>query len=402
MASFDLYTLDRFEDDGWAVLERPDGVTFNVPAAWLPAEAQEGHILSLDAQLGTKTSTLHLSISDRAARRGGAPQTRRVTQGATRGYQAVRRFLLLFLFCLFPFSLAQLELVFLGVGQGDSVLIRSPSGQNVLYDGGRRDDEVLEYLREMNVQSLDLVIASHPDADHIGGLAEVVRHYQPRYFMDNGVVHSTQTYQGLLGAVEGAGSSLLEPSGQRIGLGEVSLQVLPPPDDAEAQAFNWWATHAPDLLTDVAVYKASHHGSENGDTPLSMSEFKPETVVISVGADNSYGHPSESALRLYSTAGTKVFRTDMQGTITVTAHEDGTYQVTTGKAAPTPSAQPRGETPGAVGAASSLAYDPEGPDKDCGDFSSQAEAQAFYEAAGAGDPHRLDGDDDGVACESLP
>ena len=314
------------------------------------------------------------------------------------------------------------------VGQGDAVLIRSPSGQNVLYDGGRRDDEVLEYLQEMNVQSLDLVIASHPDADHIGGLAEVVRHYQPRYFMDNGVVHSTQTYQDLLEAVEGAGSSLLEPTGQRIGLGEASLQVLPPPDDesfdnnnrsigvvisygnfataltgdAEAQAFNWWAERVPNVFTDVDVYKASHHGSENGDTPLSMSEFKPETVVISVGADNPYGHPAASALRLYSAAGAQVFRTDMQGTVTVTAHEDGTYQVTTSKAAPTPPAQSRGEAPGAVGAASSLAYDPEGPDKDCGDFSSQAEAQAFFQAAGPNDPHHLDGNGDGVACESLP
>ena len=69
MASFDLYTIDRFEDNGWAVLERPDGVTFIVPAAWLPDEAQEGHILSLGAQLGTKTSTLHLSIEVEATER---------------------------------------------------------------------------------------------------------------------------------------------------------------------------------------------------------------------------------------------------------------------------------------------------------------------------------------------
>ena len=105
----------------------------------------------------------------------------------------MKRFLFLFLFCLFPFSSAQLELVFLNVSQGDSVLVRSPSGQNVLYDGGRRDDEVLRYLREMGVQNLDLVIASHPDADHIGGLADVVRFYQPSLFLDNGVPHSTHS-----------------------------------------------------------------------------------------------------------------------------------------------------------------------------------------------------------------
>ena len=317
-----------------------------------------------------------------------------------------------------------LELVFLDVGQGDAVLIRSPSGQNVLYDGGRRDEQVLSYLREMNIQSLDLVIASHPDADHIGGLAEVVRHYEPRFFIDNGVPHSTQTYQGLLDAVESAGTRLLEPTGQRIGLGEVSLQVLPPPDDesldnnnrsvgvvvsygsftaaltgdAEAAAFSWWAEHTPSLLEPVTVYKSSHHGSENGDTPLSMDRFSPEVVVISVGADNPYGHPSQGALRLYDAVGATIYRTDRHGTVTVTAHADGSYTVATAEAPPEEDAPP---TPFPE-TGSSPRYDPQGADRDCGDFLSQAEAQTFFNAAGAGDPHRLDGDGDGVACESLP
>ena len=137
---------------------------------------------------------------------------------------------------LAPSALAQLELVSFDVGQGNAVLIRSPSGQNVLYDGGRRDEEVLEYLQAMGVQNLNLVIASHPDADHIGGLEVVVRYYQPRFFMDNGVSHTTQTYRELLEAVEGAGSQVLEPTGQRLGLGEASLQILPPPPVARAKA----------------------------------------------------------------------------------------------------------------------------------------------------------------------
>lgn len=91
-----------------------------------------------------------------------------------------------------------LVLTFIDVGQGDSVLVQSPSGQNVLYDGGRKDEEVLEYLQSIGVTKLDLVIASHPDADHIGGLEAVVRHYRPRLFMDNGLRHDTATYRGLL------------------------------------------------------------------------------------------------------------------------------------------------------------------------------------------------------------
>ena len=336
-----------------------------------------------------------------------------------------RLWLCLLLLCP-SFALAQLEFVFLDVGQGDAVLIRSPSGQNVLYDGGRRDVEVLGYLREMNVQSLDLVIASHSDADHIGGLAEVVRYYKPRFFMDNGVVHPTQIYRSLLEAVQAAGSQLLEASGQRIGVGEASLQILPPPadvsldsndqsiglvisygaftaamtGDTEGAELNWWANNTPSLLEPVDIYKSSHHGSSNGDTPLSMDRFSPEVVVISVGADNSYGHPTQEALRLYQAVGATIYRTDQQGTVTVEARADGSYTVTTAREVSAEEEAAPASPPGA--ADSSLRYDPRGPDRDCSDFTSRAEAQAFYEAAKPGDPYRLDGDGNGAACESLP
>ena len=280
--------------------------------------------------------------------------------------------------------------------------------------------------------SLDLVIASHADADHIGGLEEVVRHYRPRFFMDNGIAHTTQTYFGLLEAVQAAESQVIAPTDRRIGLGEASLQVIPPPSDeslsgndnsvgaivsygdfdvgltgdAEDAEFAWWFANTPELLRPVEVYKASHHGSPNGDTAESVAAFDPETVVISVGLDNSYGHPSPEALALYEGVGAQVYRTDLNGTVVVTASADGEYLVNADLSAPevatpVPDEVEEEATPAP---SSSLAYDPSGPDRDCGDFSTQAEAQAFYEAAGgpASDPHRLDGEGDGTACESLP
>lgn len=159
------------------------------------------------------------------------------------------------------------------------------------------------------------------------------------------------------------------------------------------------------MLKPVEVYKAAHHGSANGDSPDSIETFSPEAIVISAGLDNSYGHPSAEALALYDSVGAQVYRTDLQGTIIVTAKADGTYQVnadpstsTLTTPAPSTAAEPESVP------SSSLAYDPFGPDRDCGDFSTQAEAQAFYEAAGGpvSDPHRLDSEGDGVACESLP
>ena len=338
----------------------------------------------------------------------------------------MKRVLVLFVLLLTSISFAQLELTFLDVGQGDSVLIRAPSGQTVLYDGGRRDDQVLEYLRELGVQSLDLVIASHPDADHIGGLEAVIEAYQPGIVMTNALPYDSATFRGMRTVITDTGARLLEPTARRITLGEVTLQVLPPPGDlslgnndnsvglvisygefraaltgdAEAKQFNWWAQNVRDLLGPVQVYKASHHGSENGDTPLSMSLFKPEVVVISAGLDNAFGHPSARALRLYETVQAEVYRTDLQGTIIVSAKRDGSYEVKTQHLAPVQvTSPPSGEVSSPP---TPLAYDPSGPDKNCADFSSQAQAQAFFEAAGPGDPHRLDGNNDGVACESLP
>lgn len=331
--------------------------------------------------------------------------------------------------CSTPVQGQSLEIHFIDVGQGDSVLVRSPSGQNVLYDGGRRDDDALNYLQSVGVTSLDLVIASHADADHIGGLEEVVRYYRPRFFMDNGIPYTTQTYFGLLEAVREAGSQVIPPTARRIGLGAASLQVIPPPGDAglgnndnsvgavisygdfdvaltgdaEEAEFDWWLANVAELLNPVEVYKSSHHGSPNGDSSESVRAFSPEAVVISVGLDNSYGHPAQSALDLYAGVGAQVYRTDLQGTIIVTGQDGGSFTVNADPSVPEVTTQPETPDPFAeTPLPNSSPFDPAGPDRDCGDFSTQAEAQAFYDAAGPGDPHRLDGEGDGTACESLP
>lgn len=251
------------------------------------------------------------------------------------------------------------------------------------------------------------------------------------HFTRNKLTQPTQTYRGLLEAVRDVGAQTVPPTARRIGLGDAALQILPPPlddgldsnnnsvgvvvsygdfdaaltGDAEEPEFSWWLTNIPELPHPVAVYKAAHHGSPNGDSVESVTTFDPETVVISVGLDNSYGHPSEEALALYDSVGARVYRTDLNGTIIVTASADGEYLVNATTTSPE-SAAIGGETSESEGdipaASSSLPYDPQGEDRDCGDFDTQAEAQAFFEAAGPTDPHRLDSDGDGVVCESLP
>jgi competence protein ComEC len=233
------------------------------------------------------------------------------------------------------------------------VLIQSSNGQNILYDAGRSSEAALDYLKKIGITNLDLVIASHADADHIGGLAAVVAFYKPRFYMDNGIPSTTQTYQRLLGAVQAAGSQLLEATGQQIKLGDVTLQIIPPPKDAsldsnnnsigvivdlgefeaaltgdaEKEEFSWWQNNQASLLQDVEVYKSAHHGSANADTLKSVNTWKPETVVIGVGANNPYGHPTGQALALYQSVGATVYRTDVHGSVVVAGKPNGLYTV---------------------------------------------------------------------------
>src|SRR5688572_8134548 len=209
-----------------------------------------------------------------------------------------------------------LRVHFIDVGQGDAVLVQSPSGQNVVYDAGEHPTKVRDYLIGLGISTLSLVIASHNHADHIGGLAEVVRHFRPQFFMDNRVPATTQTYERVQEAVSAVGSQLLEPTARRITAGDVFLTVVPPPGipdwdqndnsigavveygtfrlslagDAEPREWAWWRTHASEWLRPVHVHKASHHGSMNGDTAEGVALLIPKVVVLGVGASNTDGH----------------------------------------------------------------------------------------------------------------
>ena len=93
-----------------------------------------------------------------------------------------------------------LKVHFINVGQGDSILIQAPGGKNMLVDGGPRTagDDVVKFLKNKGVKSLDYVVATHPDADHIGGLINVLKTFKVKHFIDSGKTHTTDTYHELL------------------------------------------------------------------------------------------------------------------------------------------------------------------------------------------------------------
>jgi beta-lactamase superfamily II metal-dependent hydrolase len=246
------------------------------------------------------------------------------------------------------------EVLFLDVGQAEAIVIRSPEGKVALVDAGR--ESIVADLRRHGINTIDVAIATHPHADHIGGMADLLRAIPIRYYMDNGVPHTTATYRRLMETLRASDVTYLQATERAIGLGSVRLRVLPPPAQAEEmndQCVGLVVEYGDfrTLLTGdsqveelnhflglgvprVTVLKAAHHGSRDGVTPAWLSATRPEVVVISVGRDNPYGHPSPWALRYYATTASQVYRTDVHGEVSVRGRPDGSYEVVTATAAP--------------------------------------------------------------------
>lgn len=246
---------------------------------------------------------------------------------------------------------------FLDVGQGDAVLVRSPEGKTMLVDGGRSTTRMADLITKYQIDKIDLMVATHADADHIAGLVEAAK-AKPTLFINNGLGGTTQTWDRLVTALQDAGTTFQKANNQIINLGSMKVQVLAPPSgmpdgdqnthsvgirvdfgdfhtlmtgDSETPETNGWLAEARAKVTGpFQVYKSIHHGAANGDHQAWLSAVRPENVVISVGP-NSYGHPTDAALNLYKQNGIKIYRTDLQGTVTFTGKADGSYKVNTEK-----------------------------------------------------------------------
>ncbi|WP_145999412.1 ComEC/Rec2 family competence protein [Deinococcus sp. UR1] len=243
---------------------------------------------------------------------------------------------------------------FLDVGQGDAILIRSPEGKTALIDGGRSAERLSDQLEKYGVTRLDLMIASHADADHIAGLVPAAA-LNPRVFINNGLGGTTQTWERLVRALQGVDATFTKASNQTVNLGSVKLRVIAPPpgmpddqnlnsvglavqfgefralltgDSETEETEGWLAQERADLRGPFQVYKSIHHGASNGDNAAWLANVRPENVVISVG-QNSYGHPTAPTLRLYRQTGARVYRTDRHGTVTFEGRADGTYTADT-------------------------------------------------------------------------
>src|SRR4051812_9027251 len=140
--------------------------------------------------------------------------------------QAVRLVFVLLSLAL-PLRAQQLELRFLDVGQGDAILIRE-GGKTALVDAGHSGGRIIRYLAALQIHTVDLIVATHKHADHIGGMPAVLGDFSVRYYVDNGVEHRSGNSRRTLEAVERSGAQFLRASDRTIGLGAAQLRVLAP------------------------------------------------------------------------------------------------------------------------------------------------------------------------------
>ena len=238
------------------------------------------------------------------------------------------------------------EVHFLDVGEGLSILVKS-DGRAMLYDGGDRDTSsfVVSYLRRQGIETLDYVIASHYDADHLSGLIGALYAFDVRQVLGPDYVHDSDTYQSFLTAVGAQGLTVTHPSaGDVYALGNASFTVLAPaqpasepndnsivirlvnggtsflfPGDAEQASENEMCRSGYLLKSDVLC--PGHHGSASSTGYEFLMQVRPEYAVISAGAGNEYGHPHQKTLDLLAAAGATVYRTDESGTIVM--YSDG-------------------------------------------------------------------------------
>jgi len=240
-----------------------------------------------------------------------------------------------------------LTVAFLDVGQGDAVFIEAPSGRQMLIDGGPSK----RVLRKLGSQmwfwdrSIDAVVASHPDKDHIGGLGDVLEVYDVGAVLRSGATSSTEVFDAWRGAIEredAAHRTIV--AGQSIRLSpRVRFDVLFPPRSIDVTAMEpnkasvvgrlvygdtafLLSGDAPKAVEEYIagryggnlasqVLKAGHHGSDTSTGKSWLGWADPKWAVVSAGKDNRYGHPAPSVVERLKRFGIEILQTKKRGTV---------------------------------------------------------------------------------------
>lgn len=239
----------------------------------------------------------------------------------------------------------KLKVSFLDVGQGDAILIQTPSGHDVLVDGGPTREVLTQVSRELGYfdRDVEVMIATHGDADHVTGLIPILEKYNVKHVVSSPVKASTDMFEDLESHIENENANMyVGEKGDVINFGDgVMLHVLYPnrytspkidTNDASVSFVLTYGEHSflltgdltakyeplllqPVLPKHVTVYKAGHHGSKTSSGEQLLTYIRPEYAVISAGKDNRYGHPAPEALERLRRYSKEILSTVDRGTI---------------------------------------------------------------------------------------
>lgn len=352
------YTADTFKPTG--IVNRGEMAIFLARAFKLSAESSS-NFRDMSASMASYSSVK--KIVQVKITTGFSDNTFRPTQTLTRGQ--ISAFLARGMQIGGAVSAKEMNVHFIDVGQGDSILIQSPNGKTMLIDGGTKGDgnKVVSFIKSKGITKLDYVVATHPDADHIGGLIPVLNTFSVGKFLDSGKAHTTDTYYELLTIIDQKGIPYNVPKvGSNVALDSaIAMQVLHADENASENndasivlkaAYNqisFLFTGDADegiekIMKDkfdvrATILKAGHHGSSSSTSSYFLNEVKPQITILSYGKDNSYGHPHSEVMTRLKEVGSKMYSTATSGTISVKTNGT-TYSVSaqpfTGEIAPAP------------------------------------------------------------------
>ncbi|MFH0740141.1 MAG: ComEC/Rec2 family competence protein [bacterium] len=248
----------------------------------------------------------------------------------------------------FIFGLSgQMKTVFFDIGQGDSIFIETLQKHQILIDGGPSSQVVEKLGQQMPFwdKSIDLVILTHPDYDHLRGLLDVLDNFQVKNIIWTGELSEGKTFQAWQEKIKKEGANIfLAKAGVKIISGQVKADILYPLELPKQDSINnndssivarMVFGQTAFMLTGDAnreaeqeiilankninseVLRVSHHGSRSATSPEFLANVSPQLAVISVGKDNTYGHPHQEVLSNLSEFAIKVMRTDQMGDIKI-------------------------------------------------------------------------------------
>ncbi|SDM70758.1 ComEC/Rec2 family competence protein [Sediminibacillus halophilus] len=237
----------------------------------------------------------------------------------------------------------ELQVHFIDVGQGDSILIEAPNGRKMLVDGGPPSaaEKVSEYLRKRGIKKLDLVVATHPDIDHIGGLVNVLKEFDVKHLIDSGKLYTTSTYFHYLQQIK------KQKIPVTVAAGEENIVIDPQLTIRVLNTQNAFKTNNQSsialslrygridflLMADVEtiqeqnildvkqlqaeILKVAHHGSGTSTSFDFIREVRPETAILSYSKTNDFGHPVDRVVDYLQLVGATIYSTAKAGDIVI-------------------------------------------------------------------------------------